>query len=268
MGDAIVARVEMPEGSPPAGGWPGVVVLHGSSGLFPNEDDGPCEESMYRRFHEWAELLNDRGYAAIFPASFYSRGYCAWYERDKDTDGDKEERLVERAHDAAAAARWFCNDYRVDCSRLALMGFSNGASVTLLLMHEDLRDADDFRLHEVAVPPLVGGVAYYPGCGLQGELANDLDFEDFDRYYFPKAPTWIPHAERDHLLDDCEELRDPQVEMVADVRGIEKDRFDLQAYDGAKHGFDGSDEHSKKQDIIARVKAEKRTLEILDDWLE
>ena len=40
---AVIARVALPEGEPPVGGWPGVVVLHGSSGLF---SDGGASGGM------------------------------------------------------------------------------------------------------------------------------------------------------------------------------------------------------------------------------
>ena len=136
LGYAVIARVELPAGEPPAGGWPGVVVLHGSGGLFKDYDDS-CTEAPRTQYQHWAQRLNDAGYAAIFPASFFSRGFCDWTKKaQRPREYTETERLVTRVFDAAAAGEWLCDNPSVDCSRLAVMGFSNGGSTTVLLMHE------------------------------------------------------------------------------------------------------------------------------------
>lgn len=260
----VLARVALPTGDPPAAGWPGVVLLHGSSGLFQPDEHG-CSETLHGRFTDWAELLADRGYAVVMPASYYSRGGCKPDEGDASEDDERE--LVTRAYDTAAAAEWLCRHPQVDCSRLAVLGFSHGASVAMLVMHEDLSDAEDPRLHTLSYPPFAAGVAYYPGCGLDSQLANSLDELQLERYFFPTGPMWIPHASKDHLAKRCKQLRDPQVKTVAIDRGIEKDWFQLEVYPGAKHGFDVRAEHGSKADRHARDDAQKRTLGKLDDWL-
>jgi len=266
LGYAVIARVEVPEGDPPAGGWPGVVVLHGSSGLF-NEDHQTCTQAMRRQFQHWAERLNAAGYAAIFPASFYSRGFCdSSKSADRPRDYDGSERLVTRVFDAAAAGEWLCDDPRVDCDRLALMGFSNGGTTTVLLMHEDLRDADDDRLKELVPPPFLGAVAYYPGCSLQSQLNNTIDAAAIDELYYPRAPMFVAHASRDHLSDDCRDIRDPQVRLVADDRGVSEDWFDLKIYSGAKHGFDDSESDDRADDYAASEAAKAKTLALFADW--
>ncbi len=267
LGEPVLARVALPEVEPPPEGWPGIVLLHGSSGLFrPGEDGDPCSEELHGRFAEWADLLTDRGYAVIMPASFFSRGYCDWDEVSPHED-DELERLVTRAYDAAAAAWWLCFNRRVDCGRIATLGFSNGASVAMLVMHEDLRDAEDPRLQALAVPRFAAGVAYYPGCGLNDQLASRLDDELRDRFFFPTGPMWIPHAGEDYLVKRCKELRDPQVKQIAIDRKIKTDMFQLEIYAGAKHGFDVWDEWDSKQNLHARDNAQIRTLSKLHKWL-
>jgi dienelactone hydrolase len=264
QGEPVIARVALPStATATAGRLPGVVLLHGSAGLY-RKESGECTEELIGRFTEWAQLLTERGYAVIMPESFYSRGSC-----DRPPSGyDDPELLVTRAYDAAAAANWLCKHPRVDCSRLAVLGFSNGASVAMLVMHEDLGDAHDPRLHTLEYPPFAAGVAYYPGCGLESELASKLDDEQFDRYFFPTGPMWIPHASKDWLSERCEELRDPQVKAVAIERGIKKDWFQLEVYAGARHGFDVWFEGRPYADREARDDAQKRTLAKLEDWLE
>lgn len=268
LDQAVIARVAVPEGTPPPNGWPGVVVMHGSGGLFLGAEE--CTDTLQDQFRIWAELLNARGYAVAMPASFYSRGFCDWTEtRTVPRKLDKHERLVVRTFDGAAAAEWMCDDPRVDCSRLAVLGFSNGASTTLMMLDEDLSDADDPRLHDLVdvIPTFVGGVAYYPGCGLQGELANRLAESEVDRYYYPHAPLWVPHAAKDKLADTCEELRDPQVDVIADQNGVNDDLFELEVYPDAEHGFDVWFTGDPQANLDARTDAQARTLAKLDDWL-
>jgi dienelactone hydrolase len=264
LGEPVLARVALPAtASEFTGRRPAVVLLHGSAGLFREHGD-TCTEEPYGRFTEWAQLLTERGYAVIMPESFYSRGSC---DRPP-SDYEDPELLVARAHDAAAAANWLCGHPRVDCSRLAVLGFSHGASVAMLVMHEDLSDAVDSRLHSLDYPPFAAGVAYYPGCGLESELANELDEAELDRYFFPTGPMWIPHASKDWLSERCEELRDPQVKAVAIDRDIEGDMFQLEIYPGARHGFDVWFEGDPSADRKARDDAQKRTLSKLQKWLD
>lgn len=281
LGERVIAGVAMPAGEPPPGGWPGVVVMHGSGGLFLSEgedqedalddendaEDEPCTEIMEHQFHDWAERLNERGYAVVMPASYYSRGFCEWGDDDAPDGLDKHEALILRTFDAAAGANYLCSDPRVDCSRIAMLGFSSGAVATLLFMHEDFLDAHDPRLYDlVDIPPIVGAVTYYPGCGLEGEIINELDAAAVERYYYPRAPIWVAHAEKDPLLDDCEEVRDPQVDVVAEQHGVEQDMFELHVYPGAKHSFDGASENDKHADFEASVDAQAKTLAKLAEW--
>ena len=267
LDQAVIARVAKPSGEAPPEGWPGVVVLHGSGGLFLSSDDKTCSETLQDQFQIWTDLLTERGYAVIMPASFYSRGFCDWTKSStvpRDYDGD--ERLVTRTFDAAEAAQWLCDEPDVDCDHLAVMGFSNGGSTTLLLMHEDPADAADARLHDLSVPPIRGAVAYYPGCGLRGQLASGLDAEDEDRFYFPRGPIWVPHAEKDPLLDDCEDLRDPQVDAIADQRGVSDDMFEIEVFAGARHGFDVWFTGDPQADLDARKAAQTETLSRLEQY--
>jgi dienelactone hydrolase len=289
LGEAVIASVSMPEGEPPVGGWPGVIVLHGSGGLFfsvgenhddedeleedeDDEDDdddeeASCTETLQHQFHDWAERLNERGYAVVMPASYYSRGFCEWGDDNAPEGLDKHESLILRTFDAAAAANYMCDLPSVDCSRLAVLGFSSGATVTLLFMHEHFVDAQDPRLYDLEdIPPIVGAVAYYPGCGLEGEITDEIDPSAVERYYYPRAPIWVPHAEKDSLLDDCEEVRDIQVDVVAQQHGVDLDMFDLHIYPDAKHGFDGSSEDDKQADFEASIDAQAKTLAKLESW--
>jgi len=269
LDQAVVASIALPPGEAPTGGWPGVVMLHGSTGLFLDGDDS-CSETLQDQFRIWAELLISRGYAVIMPASFYSRGFCDWTKTlTVPRKYDDVERLVTRTFDTAAAAEWMCEDERVDCSRLAVFGFSNGASTAMLSMQHDLSVSDDPRLRELdGAMSFAGGVAYYPGCGLQSQLANRLDAAEVDTYFYPHAPLWVPHAENDKLLERCESLRDPQVDVVAEQLGVTQDMFELEVYPDADHGFDVWFTGDPESDLAARMAAQDETLSRLDAWLQ
>jgi dienelactone hydrolase len=269
LGEPIISSIAMPDGDPPPGGWPGVVMLHGSGGSFLSgkEEEDPCLEALDYEFSDWAERLNERGYAVLTPASYYSRGFCEWNDDTRPDNLNKHEMLILRVFDAIAAANYLCDDPQVDCSRLAMLGFSAGATVALLLMHEDLSDTYDSRLHHLDdVPAFVGAVAYYPGCGLEGELVNEIDESAIERYYYPMAPVFVPHGEKDHLVDDCEEIRDPQVDAVAEQKGVDEDMFELKIYDNAKHSFDGTPSDGRPADFAASNDARDRTLKKFEKW--
>ncbi len=274
LDQAVIAHLALPSGTPPPQGWPAVVVLHGSGGLFETLDDDVaygCGTEPHAEFARWKQLLVEQGYVVIMPDSFYSRGFCEWSDRDEipeEPDMDEHDRLVLRVFDAWAAAEWACDQPFVDCDNLGVLGFSNGGSVALMSVQYDFSATEDERLREHGAEEWFRGViAYYPGCGFQGELANDLGEEYMDAYYGPTAPVVVQHAERDHLLDDCEELRDPQVEAIADELGHDGDWFHLQIYENARHGFDGAEDESD-DDYEARVTAEVDTLSRLAKWLK
>jgi dienelactone hydrolase len=265
LGERIIVNLAMPEGSPPPGGWPAVIVLHGSGGLYlkngEGDELGPCSMVLEDAFRIWRDLLTDRGYVVAMPNSFYSRGHCEWNADDKD-------RMILRVFDTRATEDWLCRQPTVDCDRMALLGFSNGGSVALMALQSDMSITKDSRLREHGPNrPVRGAVAYYPGCGLENQLTESLDPDDIYRFYSPLAPVLVQHAERDDLLDDCEDFRDPQVEQIDEAAGRSEDWFDLRVYNDARHGFDAADE-DKKKDYKAKHEARGVTLETLDAWLK
>lgn len=274
LDQAVLAEVALPEGTPPPEGWPGVVVLHGSGGLHHAQGEGdelgPCSTVLHDQFRIWRDILVGQGYAVVMPDSFHSRGFCEWTEASLDQiprELDDHERLIVRTFDARAALDWLCEQGEVDCDNLAMLGFSNGASVVLSTMHDDPGELADARLRERAPAAAVrGGVAYYPGCGLEGELADDLAPTSSDRFLSPSAPILVQHAELDSLLDTCVELRDPQVDAVGAALGRDADWFDLRVYPNAEHGFDVWFTGDPQANLDARTAAQAITLDALSTW--
>lgn len=277
---------------------PAVLVLHGSGGLFqlPEAGDSPCSPTLEPQFDRWGRRLAELGHVVLLPASFDARGFCDWYaDTDRipaDFDDDRE-RLVGRVYDADAATRFLCTRPEVDCDRLGLLGFSNGASAALLSLHWQLAraltefamtDGPDLQL-PIQLPP-VGrpefrvAVAYYPGCGLESTVHFSTDAADDPKdMFFPTAPLYIEHGSADTLVADCSTAggqgrRQLQSAVVAAAEQL-PDPFHVTVHPGAEHGFDnagaaGQDEGSGSQrpeDISARDAALTATLEHLADHL-
>jgi dienelactone hydrolase len=278
---------------------PAVIVLHGSGGLFAMPDgssgDRPCSERLEPQFARWGERLARLGYVALMPASFDARGFCDWYDdeaRIPDDFDDERERLLGRLYDTDAASRHLCDQPEVDCERLGLLGFSNGASTALLALHwqlrralDDLAGLDDLDLDLPVVPLPAGapsfqvGVAYYPGCGLESVVRFAVDGSDPEAMYSPAADLYIEHGSEDPLIAECsvdfgEGRRELQSSSVARNTG-NPDPYHVRVHLGAEHGFDnagapGADEGSgseRPEDLRARDAALADTLEHLADHL-
>lgn len=227
LGERITGVLELPPGAQRV---PVVMVLHGSGGLFrPDgdvEDFDPALGEYERQFREWAGLLAVEGYAAFFPASFYSRGSFDWNER-RIPGVDNEERLRLRVYDAVAGMDYLCRHPRIDCGKVAVVGFSNGGSTVLLSLYAGLAGHPDFP--DVHVPPAERlpriGVAYYPGCGLNGFIGLG------DGDYRPSVPVLMFHGSDDDLIEHCE------------TRIEQSDAYDGQlehvVFPGVGHSFDG-----------------------------
>lgn len=270
-GETIDARMFMPAGTTTTR-HPAVIVLHGSGGLFKDPTSADlaagrtCSASMSSQFDRWAARLTARGYVAIFPDSFGSRGYC-----DEETDprrltvlppvnGDengKTRRLLYRLYDLDGASRYLCAHERVKCDALGVVGFSNGGSAVAMGLHHKLNEAlAAFALTSraksigVAIPPLPKplpyfrtGVAYYPGCGFDGLMTESTDPSRIEEFFYPRVDLQVLIGTEDVLLEHCSKLAIGTREIQADTYAAKKalpDRYDIKVYAGANHSFDNA----------------------------
>ncbi len=110
----------VPDGEPPAAGWPAVVWVHG----------GPASQAR-GAFRPDMQALLARGYAVLLPNVRGSTGYGrAWMEAD-----DVEKRL-DSVHDLAAGRRWLVEQPGIDAARIAVMGQSYGGYMVLAAITE------------------------------------------------------------------------------------------------------------------------------------
>lgn len=131
-----------PPGAAPV---PAVIALHGCGGNY--RADG---KRLVARVPDWTNRLVAAGYAVLWPDSFGSRGLgsqCGVAGREINPQM--------RAGDATAAADWLAAQPGIDKGRLALIGWSNGASTVLRTVAASAKaPTSDFKL----------AIAFYPGC--------------------------------------------------------------------------------------------------------
>lgn len=187
---AKLFRAEKPTG-------PSVIALHGCGGPYPKRDE------------QWAQVLTEQGHTVLFPDSFGSRGLgsqCTVKNRTVTVSGLRRD-------DAIAAAKWLAAQDFTPAGGVALMGWSNGASVVLSAG----RAAPD-------LPPNLfrALVAFYPGCSTPLKNAD----------WKPAAPLLILIGEDDDWTPaaPCEALAGRTPSLVH-----------LVTYPGAFHDFDVPD---------------------------
>ncbi len=127
---------------------PAVVALHGCGGLY--RRDGHTLEA---RYPDYVDRLHALGYHVLLPDSFGSRGMPSVCTQRY---GTRSISVADRRADVLDAVAWLRGQPRVDADRIALMGWSNGATTALSTMDSH---------QQPPAPPLAAVVLFYPGCG-------------------------------------------------------------------------------------------------------
>lgn len=150
LGNELVAVLNFPEGASAQNPVPGCAIVHGSGGLFrENEANEDCSDELESTYQNLNDQLNAAGVATILPSSFYSRNskFC---EDNSDEfiqhapspffngndpvardDSYKIRRVAIRTMDMLATMNFFCDLEEVDCSKSCMVGTSNGATSIL-----------------------------------------------------------------------------------------------------------------------------------------
>lgn len=214
----IPARYYHPASNGP---WPTVLVVHGSGGLWKN--DNPDGGVMAQHFEEWAQLLTEEGYAALFIDSYTPRGLVEFPNRkpaeDPALDDSKCSPAYERPKDIFKALSYLQARPDVLADRIALLGFSQGAETCLSSLLSTKITKPDWTMSYLklsgtnetrsfpapqrlpsgpgAAPGFRVACVFYPGCGYFGYFGSPSS--EAANLYMPYAPTLIQHGGADPL---------------------------------------------------------------------
>ena len=197
-----------------AGAHPAVIGLHGCGGLYKRQGE------LSERFREYAEHWHAQGYSVLLPDSWTTHAH----QRVCQTPYDQRHRFsAERQADVRAAVAWLRTRTDVDAARIALVGWSNGASTAL-------RAIDPAR---GPVPRLTGVAVFYPGCApLQRRSAM-----------LAPVPLLMQLGANDNWT--------PAAPCVALAERLQQAGHDvtLRVYEGSVHGFDGTEPLRIRADV-------------------
>lgn len=209
-----------------------VVLMHGCSGVWSNgvvnTDAQPPQKALSHIHRRWGENLARAGYSVLLVDSFTPRNLTN--ECGNGTAGLNE--AVVRPLDALAGRQWLVAN-GVAGDRIALMGWSNGASATLATMDRTNEGTAGAR-------PFREAFAFYPGCGLVNEFGGGAS-TTATTTWLPYAPVTIHHADQDPLYTDgrCANRVAGAVALGAGVGNGNAVAMTVHA--GARHSFDQID---------------------------
>ena len=244
----VFAWLFEPEGNSARKG--AVVALHGCGGLY------NAKGELTARHRRGAELLVAQGFIALMPDSFGSRGLreiCTTPYAQRSVD------IAQRRLDAFRALDYLATRPDVDTERIALLGWSNGATTALASIDRSFQRHDK-TLHQTR---FARAIAFYPGCGaaLQQRLS-------------PSVPVLLLLGAEDNWTP-----AKPCEQWVESVRGPEQPRIELEIYAGAHHGFDGPGSQPVRRTDVAtsptgagvtvggHPEARRRSWERVREWL-
>jgi len=197
---------------------PAIVFMHGSGGLYKNDDPSDVIEKNFRK---WANMSQTRGYTALFVDSYTPRG---------GKSGASE--VDVRPYDAFAAIKYLREaplvSGRIATESISLLGWSHGGSSVM----SALASTNPQR----AALPILCGVAFYPGCGLYSAFGGISKST-----YCPSSPLLILAAGLDPLYTGgyCNtrqnRARMPSVCPNSTV-------FNMTVFPNAQHSFDEADQ--------------------------
>jgi len=213
----VTGLFTLPSGPGP---FPTVILLHGCSGLF-------------EAHAEWAEALAAWGWASLRVDSFTPRGI--------DEICTDILRPVPRAADVNGAIAFLQARPEIDAGRLAVMGWSHGASVALQVAAEPGSLRPDLK------PALRATVAVYPYCS-----RNSQPFREPLLVLIGEEDDWTPADICRSMVDDLPSGSAP-VELVV-YPGVTHS-YDCRSCDGTYWGHHLVFDSEAFADSHARVRA-------------
>ncbi len=215
---------------------PAVVMMHGRGGAYSSLAKGRYDATTLASRHKaWGKLLAENGYVALMVDDFGAVGHPTGFAAGTYADRPPEVDEVEyRPLHAYGALRYLQSRPDVTPNRIALLGWSNGASATLAAMADD--KPGDMRKIGFAA-----GVALYPGCGLK---------KRYDKAgYKPYHPVRV-------FMGTADEEVSPKLceSFVTRSKGNGHD-IALRMFEGATHSYDTPTKSRQSVEANATAKA-------------
>ena len=243
----LVGYVFKPAGRGP---FPAIVMLHGRAGPYSANVNASCTfvrrgvrspcnaETQSMRAKMWGAFWAERGVLAIHVDSFGPRGRGHGFGRNTHGDADRDavNELTVRPLDAEGALEYLHQRGDIKSGRIAIQGWSNGASTTLNVMYRQVTRTTRSEGFKQAL-------VFYPGCGNKAILST--------KAYEAGAPTTVFLGGDDEEVnpDNC---RKALTGARAGSNGA-KGSVEIVWYDGATHDFD--DPGKSRQAVLANVSA-------------
>lgn len=199
----VFRELRAPAGTGP---FPAVVLLHTCAGVYPH-------------VFTWADWFRDHGYAAVVLDSFTPRGVRA-------VCGNWSVRIDQVAGDAVAALDALRRRPDIDGNRIAVIGFSYGASAALRVASP--------RYHGAA-PGFRAAVSVYPVCvSPRSDWPADAQERSTNLYGDVDTPLLVLMGEAD---TDTPNVAANCATAVEQLRRAGRS-VDIKLYPGAWHAFD------------------------------
>lgn len=210
-----------------------VVMMHGCAGVWSNgvesKEAQPPIKALSHIHKRWGESLARAGYTGLLVDSFTSRALTN--ECNNGSAGLNE--AVERPKDAAAGRAWLLASNLATAGRIALLGWSNGASAVMASMDQSHEGTPGSK-------PFKEAFAFYPGCGLINEFGGNASAPD-KTTWLPYAPVTIQHAATDPLYTDGKCSNRVNVAIAMGAGNASGNAVAMTVHSGARHSFDQID---------------------------
>lgn len=227
------------------GARPGIVLLHGRSGLFSSAAKQLDASTLSSRTALWGRFWAERGYVAIYVDSFSPRGHARGFAAGTNKPGQRPPEVNEltvRPHDAYQGLAFLRSRNNVRKDHIFLQGWSNGGSAALAAMamktFPKAGTDSGFR----------AAIAVYPGCG---GIRRELN-EPYRSY----APLLLLIGTAD------EEVSFRQCESLAEEKGVAQVEF--VRYEGATHSYDTPTQN--RTSVAANATATQDTMKRADQF--
>ncbi|MDZ4165408.1 MAG: dienelactone hydrolase family protein [Smithellaceae bacterium] len=198
---------------------PAVVALHGCGGMYSTAKTK--RDLLSLRHQMMADLLVAEGYAVLFPDSFRSRGFeeICTIENKKRTLTQEHRRL-----DAQGALAWLQRRADVLPERVALLGWSHGASAVLATINAKEPAVAGWQDRAPPLPYFRAAVAFYPGCSDSLKARGGYRLAAPLTFFIAGIDDWTPPG--------------PCVDLAARLAAA-GEAATIIVYPDAYHGFDG-----------------------------